>query len=235
MMGMFTLFSVFYEGIEAVQRMVDPSHSHVSMAMDEKDEGWMVGLVGLGLNAAAVAVFRQHRLQSEGWALFGSVEDSSGGAFSGAGGVDWGGGGAAAAGGAAARRRGRDELLEGVHVLAVAELTGRLAAGVGDALGGGIAEDCVALLAAVVGCAVALPLTHRTARMLLQASASALQHRLSRAIIEAGLLDGVVECRSPHFWEHTPGRYIGSLTVRLRRGADEQSVRSCMQWLLLSL
>ena len=88
MMGMFTLFSVFYEGIEAVQRMVDPSHSHVSMAMDEKDEGWMVGLVGLGLNAAAVAVFRQHRLQSEGWALFGSVEDSSGGAFSGAGGVD---------------------------------------------------------------------------------------------------------------------------------------------------
>ena len=27
-----------------------------------------------------------------------------------------------------------------------------------------------------------------------------------------------------HFWEHTPGRYVGSVGVRLRGGADEQAV-----------
>ena len=108
----------------------------------------------------------------------------------------------------------------------MAELTGRLAGGLGgDGWGYGLLENCAALLAALIGGAVALPLTVRTARLLLQASPAALQHRLSRAMIEGGLLDGVVECRSPHFWEQAPGRCVGSLVVRLRNGADEQSVR----------
>jgi Co/Zn/Cd efflux system component len=223
MMGTFTLFSVLYEGVEAVQRMVDPHHSHSAVISMDEEQPWALSLVGVVLNGAAVAVFRQYRLQ--GLSLLGSAEDSFVG--SGAGGYRKKGQGSAAGGAAATgRRRGRDDLLEGVFVLAVAELCGRLAAGCGgDGWGYSFVEDCAALLAAVLGGAFALPLTLRTARVLLQASPAGLQHRLSRALIEGGLLDGVVECRSPHFWEHTPGRYVGSFVVRLRQGADEQSVR----------
>ena len=227
MMGAFTLFCVLYEGVEAIQRMVDPHHREgaSTITMDE-EQPWALAVLGVLLNAAAAIVFRQHRMHGLSLGNFSSVEDggfAGGGSFSRKG-----------IHSQRARRRGRDDLLEGVFVLAVAELSGRLAGGLGgDGWGYSLLEDCAALLAAVIGGAVALPLTVRTARLLLQASPAALQHRLSRAMIEGGLLDGVVECRCPHFWEQTPGRCVGSLVVRLRSGADEQSVRGRLSILQL--
>ena len=219
MMGAFTLFCVLYEGVEAIQRMVDPHHREgASVITMDEEQPWALGVLGVVLNAAAAIVFRQHRMHGLSLGNFSSVED---GGFA--------GGGSFSRKGVRAQRtsrRGRDDLLEGVFVLAVAELSGRLAGGLGgDGWGYSLLEDCAALVAALIGGAVALPLTVRTARLLLQASPAALQHRLSRAMIEGGLLDGVVECRCPHFWEQAPGRCVGSLVVRLRRGADEQSVR----------
>ncbi len=219
MMGAFTLFCVLYEGVEAIQRMVDPHHADgASVITMDEEQPWALSLLGIALNAAAATVFRRHRMHGLSLGNFSSVDDGS---F-----VSGGSSSRIGVRADRASRRGRDDLLEGVFVLAVAELTGRLAGGLGgDGWGYGLLENCAALLAALIGGAVALPLTVRTARLLLQASPAALQHRLSRAMIEGGLLDGVVECRSPHFWEQAPGRCVGSLVVRLRNGADEQSVR----------
>ena len=174
-LGIFTLFSVLYEAVEALQRMADPHHAevhHTAATMDE-EQPWLLGLIGFLLNCAAAAVFRAHQLEPA------PAESRGLGATR------------------PAPRRARDDLLEGVYVLAVAELLARLAVGVGAALAGGrgVVEDGAALAAAVVGGANALPLTHRAALLLLQASPSAAHHRLSRVLIEAGLLDGVIECR----------------------------------------
>ena len=174
-LGVFTLFSVLYEAVEALQRMADPHHAevhHTAATMDE-EQPWLLGLVGFLLNCAAAAVFRAHQLEPA------PAESRGLGAAR------------------PAPRRARDDLLEGVYVLAVAELLARLAVGVGAALAGGrgVVEDGAALAAAAVGGANALPLTHRAALLLLQASPSAAHHRLSRVLIEAGLLDGVIECR----------------------------------------
>ena len=50
---------------------------------------------------------------------------------------------------------------------------------------------------------------------------------------EAGLLDGVVECRHAHFWQFAPGRTVGSVNLRLRSTADElDTVGRVRGWLL---
>ena len=124
MMGTFTLFCVLYEGVEAIQRMVDPHHAEgASVITMDEEQPWALSLLGIALNAAAAIVFRQHRMHSFSLGNFSAAED---GGFAG-------GGSFSRSGMRADRasRRGRDDLLEGVFVLAVAELSGRLAGGLG--------------------------------------------------------------------------------------------------------
>ena len=64
-LGIFTLFSVLYEAVEALQRMADPHHAevhHTAATMDE-EQPWLLGLIGFLLNCAAAAVFRAHQLE----------------------------------------------------------------------------------------------------------------------------------------------------------------------------
>ena len=99
-LGIFTLFSVLYEAVEALQRMADPHHAevhHTAATMDE-EQPWLLGLIGFLLNCAAAAVFRAHQLEPA------PAESRGLGAAR------------------PAPRRARDDLLEGVYVLAVAEL-----------------------------------------------------------------------------------------------------------------
>ena len=83
MMGAFTLFCVLYEGVEAIQRMVDPHHREAAsvITMDE-EQPWALGVLGVVLNAAAAIVFRQHRMHGLSLGNFSSVED---GGFAGGG------------------------------------------------------------------------------------------------------------------------------------------------------
>ncbi len=37
-------------------------------------------------------------------------------------------------------------------------------------------------------------------------------------------MDGVLECTDEHYWTQSPGVIVGSLHVRVRNGADEQTI-----------
>ncbi len=41
---------------------------------------------------------------------------------------------------------------------------------------------------------------------------------------KAGTTEGVLECRREHFWTQSPGIFVGSLVVRVRSDANEQTV-----------
>ncbi|VEL06839.1 unnamed protein product [Protopolystoma xenopodis] len=61
-------------------------------------------------------------------------------------------------------------------------------------------------------------------RILLQTTPTHLIGQLDKALREASTLDGVLELKSEHFWTVGFSHMAGSLTVRVRRDADEQLV-----------
>jgi hypothetical protein len=85
--------------------------------------------------------------------------------------------------------------MEGIYVLELAELFERGAAVLAAVLGGGRKEAVLATWAAAGGMAVAARLAQRTTSLLLQATPAPVRHKLGRLLCEAGLVEGVVECR----------------------------------------
>ena len=68
------------------------------------------------------------------------------------------------------------------------------------------------------------PMSMYTGRILLQTTPTHVVPQLDRCLREALTIDGVLEFKNEHFWTVSFGKLAGSLTVRVRRNADEQLV-----------
>ena len=69
-------------------------------------------------------------------------------------------------------------------------------------------------------------------RVLLQTTPSSISDQLDKVLREVSTLEGVLECRNEHFWTQSPGVFVGSLYVRVRSDAEEQSVLAKVHKLL---
>jgi zinc transporter 5/7 len=77
-----------------------------------------------------------------------------------------------------------------------------------------------------------IPICTRTGKVLLQSTPTSIKDQLDKARREVQTLEGVLECTNEHFWTQSPGVFVGSLTVRVRADANEQSVAAKTRSLL---
>uniref|UniRef100_A0A914I4X2 Cation efflux protein transmembrane domain-containing protein n=1 Tax=Globodera rostochiensis TaxID=31243 RepID=A0A914I4X2_GLORO len=68
------------------------------------------------------------------------------------------------------------------------------------------------------------PLSSYTGRILLQTTPPHVQNLIDRSISEASTVDGVLELINTHFWQLDFNTIVGTVDVRVRRDADEQTV-----------
>ena len=87
-----------------------------------------------------------------------------------------------------------------------------------------IADPLISIFLAFVIVYTAYPLFKATGLILLQTTPRGERSKLDRAMREASSVDGVLECYKEHFWTLAPGKYVGTMNVRLRKNADEASV-----------
>jgi len=69
-----------------------------------------------------------------------------------------------------------------------------------------------------------IPICARTGKVLLQTTPISIKDQLDKARREVQTLEGVLECKNEHFWTQSPGVFVGSLSVRVRADANEQTV-----------
>eukprot|EP00277_Geminigera_cryophila_P025902 CAMPEP_0179466842 /NCGR_PEP_ID=MMETSP0799-20121207/48094_1 /TAXON_ID=46947 /ORGANISM="Geminigera cryophila, Strain CCMP2564" /LENGTH=130 /DNA_ID=CAMNT_0021271901 /DNA_START=95 /DNA_END=487 /DNA_ORIENTATION=- len=55
-----------------------------------------------------------------------------------------------------------------------------------------------------------------SAPLLLQRSPAGPRAAFDKGSREVATLEGVLECRHEHFWEHSPGIFVGTISVRVR-------------------
>ena len=102
------------------------------------------------------------------------------------------------------------------------------------ALIGGASIDALAALCIVgVSWHTVWPDVRRTGECLLQAAPARTEHILQRALHEVTTVPGVLEVVASHFWENAPGECIGSVSLRMREGSDEQAVLKRVRALFL--
>lgn len=70
----------------------------------------------------------------------------------------------------------------------------------------------------------AYPICAKTARVLLQTTPDSIYPAINKCLREASTLEGVLEYHSEHFWTQSPGVFVGSLCIKVRSNANEQSV-----------
>jgi zinc transporter 5/7 len=80
------------------------------------------------------------------------------------------------------------------------------------------------LLSALLTIRLVLPLFRATGAVLLMTTPVHLRLALDRAMREVSFYDGVLELRSAHWWTHAPGVVVGSMHVRIRSDAEEQTI-----------
>lgn len=78
----------------------------------------------------------------------------------------------------------------------------------------------------------AYPLLVLTGSILLQSSPRELKPILEKHLREISTFDGVLECRTAHWWSQSPGSVIGTLNVRVRTDANEQEILTFIHQLL---
>ena len=76
------------------------------------------------------------------------------------------------------------------------------------------------------------PLFRAAGIVLLQTTDESIRPGLDRILREISFYDGVLECRSSHFWSITPGINVGSLHIRVRSDANEGAILHYVQNLL---
>ncbi|XP_059096183.1 zinc transporter 6-like isoform X1 [Tigriopus californicus] len=86
------------------------------------------------------------------------------------------------------------------------------------------ADSLIALILALLMMGSMFPLTLYTGRILLQTTPTHILPQLDRYLREALTIDGVLEFKNEHFWTVSFGRLAGSMTVRVRKDANEQIV-----------
>ena len=69
-----------------------------------------------------------------------------------------------------------------------------------------------------------VPLFKATGLILVQVRPSYIKAALDRCRREVSAVDGVLECNEEHYWTQSPGVIVGSLHVRVRNNADEQTI-----------
>lgn len=99
-----------------------------------------------------------------------------------------------------------------------------LAAWIINAKGWLLAHPVLVIGISLVVMRSAYPLFDMARMVLLQTVDPALQQGLQRCIREISFRDGVLECRSAHWWSNAPGVTVGSLHIRVRTDADEQDI-----------
>ncbi|CAI5472572.1 unnamed protein product [Closterium sp. Yama58-4] len=83
---------------------------------------------------------------------------------------------------------------------------------------------CLGLVSLTV-LVLALPLVQSSGNLLLQmAPAGISEPALHKCIRHVAAYEGVEECIEHRFWAVVPGHVVGTLTVRVREGVDEQKV-----------
>jgi len=87
-----------------------------------------------------------------------------------------------------------------------------------------VCDAVAAVILAIMVIGTMLPMSIYTGKILLQTSPSHVLSQLDKCIREASTLDGVLEITNEHFWQLSFGQLAGSVTVRVRRDADEQRV-----------
>jgi len=80
------------------------------------------------------------------------------------------------------------------------------------------------LASALLTIKLVLPLFRATGAVLLMTTPSHLRLALDRAMREVSFYDGVLEMRAAHWWTHAPGVVVGSMHVRIRADANEQTI-----------
>jgi hypothetical protein len=86
------------------------------------------------------------------------------------------------------------------------------------------ADAAAALMIAVLLCSTMYPLCVYSGKILLQTVPEHVIGQLNKCLREASTLDGVLEFRNEHFWTLSFGVLAGSLHVRVKRDANEQTV-----------
>ena len=72
--------------------------------------------------------------------------------------------------------------------------------------------------------AYTLPRLVENAKILLQGVPAHLVDELAKKVREAATVEGVLETRKSHFWALNSNQYVGSLSVRVSRDCDTQTV-----------
>lgn len=95
-----------------------------------------------------------------------------------------------------------------------------------------IANFTISIVSAILIARLALPLFKRTASILLQTVPEPVSRELDQSVRKINTSEGVLECRQLHWWSQSPSDTIGSLHVRVRSDADEQSILNMVTLLL---
>ena len=77
------------------------------------------------------------------------------------------------------------------------------------------------------------PLFRYTSSLLLQTTDMSIKTQLDRCVREISFFDGVLECRSVHWWQMAPRHTVGSLTLRIRYDASEADIRRYCESILV--
>eukprot|EP01105_Mastigella_eilhardi_P004723 TRINITY_DN1632_c3_g1_i3.p1 TRINITY_DN1632_c3_g1~~TRINITY_DN1632_c3_g1_i3.p1 ORF type:complete len:374 (+),score=117.91 TRINITY_DN1632_c3_g1_i3:121-1242(+) len=88
------------------------------------------------------------------------------------------------------------------------------------------ADPLVSLGLSVYIVSTAAPILLRTAKLLLQTTPMEVYPQIYEALHKATMLEGVLEVKQEHFWTLAPEVYVGSLCVRVRHDAAEETVRA---------
>ena len=87
-----------------------------------------------------------------------------------------------------------------------------------------IADPVIAILIAIFMTSTALPRCKKTAMILLQTTPINLKDTIDKAVREICTMEGVLECTHQHFWAHSSSNVVGSLHLRIRSDANEQTI-----------
>jgi cobalt-zinc-cadmium efflux system protein len=98
-----------------------------------------------------------------------------------------------------------------------------------------VADAVIAFLLAALLIGAALPICSQAALVLLHATPLAHRDALAAATRDALLLNGVVDCKAPHFWTVAPGVVAGSIVVVVRRDADRAQLQHRMHHIFAPL
>ena len=87
-----------------------------------------------------------------------------------------------------------------------------------------MAESIIFICISLLLVRAAYPLLYHTATILLHTTPKKLASQIQKVLREISFYDGILECRSAHWWAQAPNQYIGSIHVRVRNDVNEDEI-----------